>query len=232
LIAGFAACYFIFALAISKQEADPIISLVIAVFFFGAIFVLLALKLFLHTFSSLEKINRSNSSGVMDEGSGVYNLRYFELRLNEEFDRYRRYNNPVSLLLIEIDHFKQLPSSNRQKKNERIFSEICNLLKKSCRVSDIIAKYGEDQLVVLLANTALFNARKAADKLRLIMEDKVFVVDDSSNTVAKPLNYTISIGVSTLQSDVKRASEIIRRADIALYKAKEKGRNRVVIYGE
>lgn len=232
-IIGFAICYFVFALVISKREADLLIYLVVAVFFFGAVFVLLTLQLFMHTFSSMEKTGWLGNSGIFDEPSGIYNLRYFEIRLNEEFERARRYNNPLTLLLIEIDNFKKASSSYGRIMSEKVFGSICKLLQGGSRASDIIARYGGDQVIMLLPSTALFSASKAAEKYRATIEDKVLDVDDDERAVISVrLNYTVSIGVSSLHNDVKRASELIRRADIALCKAKDRGRNRVAIYGE
>ena len=169
----------------------------------------------------------------LDESSGIYNLRYFEMRLNEEFDRARRYNIPLTLLLVEIDEFKKTNSSYGRIMGEKVFGGICKLLKENFRTSDIMARYGGDQLIMMLPSTALFSARKAAEKYRAVIEDKVLdVADEERDVISVRLNYTISIGVSVLQNDVKRAGELIRRADIALYKAKDRGRNRVAIYGE
>ena len=233
LIIGFAICYFIFALTISHREPDPLIQLVVAVFFFGAVFVLLTLRLFMHTFTSIAKTGWLNRNSILDESSGIYNLRYFEMRLNEEFDRARRYNIPLTLLLVEIDEFKKTNSSYGRIMGEKVFGGICKLLKENFRTSDIMARYGGDQLIMMLPSTALFSARKAAEKYRAVIEDKVLdVADEERDVISVRLNYTISIGVSVLQNDVKRAGELIRRADIALYKAKDRGRNRVAIYGE
>lgn len=232
-IIGFAICYLVFALAISKREPDELIQLVAAVFFFGAVFVLLILQLFRHTFTAIEKTGWLASSSIFNESSGIYNLRYFEIRLHEEFERARRYHSPLALLLIEIDNFQKTSRSYGRKMSDKAFVAICRLLKDSTRASDIIARYGGDQLIMLLPNAALFSARKAAEKYRAIIGGKVLDVKDEERTVTSVrLNYTVSIGVSTLHDDVKRAGELIRRADIALYKAKDRGRNRVAIYGE
>ena len=231
LIVGFAACYFIFALTINERGSDPLLQLVVVIFF-GAVFVLLTLQLFMHTLSSMTKGGWLNKGVILDESTGVYNLRYFEMRLHEEFERSRRYNNPLALLMIEVDNFKQITNSHGRSKSEKALEQICRLLKDNSRASDIIARYGGEQLVILLPNSSLFNARKAAEKYRAIMEEKVLEVADERDVISVQLNYTISIGLSSLQNDVKRASELQRRADIALYKAKERGRNWVAIYGE
>lgn len=232
LIAGFAACYFIFALTINERGQDPLLQLVVAVFFFGAVFVLLTLQLFMYTFSSMDKVGWLGKGTIFDESTGIYNLRYFEMRLHEEFERARRYNSPLALLLLEVDNFKKTTGSYGRIMSEKALGQIGRILKDNSRASDIIARYGGDQLVVLLPNASLFHARKAAEKYRAIIEEKVLEVDDESNVISVRLSYTISIGLATLQNDVKRAGELQRRADIALYKAKDRGRNRVAIYGE
>lgn len=233
LIIGIAICYFVFALIIGKRESDSLMQLVLAVFFCGAVFVLFMLQLFMHTFTSMEKTGWLARNGILDEQSGIYNLRYFEMRLHEEFERARRYNHPLTLFLVEIDNLKKDSTSYVQDMSGKVFAAICKLLKEGSRASDIIARYGGDQLIILLPDTSLFSSRKAAEKYRAIIEDKELDVDDEERAgIPARLNYTVSIGVSTLLNDVKRAGELIRRADIALNKAKDRGRNRVAIYGE
>jgi len=232
LIVGFAVCYFIFAMSVGERGQDPVMQLVVAMFFFGAVFVLLTLQLFMHTFSSVEKISWLNRGSILDESTGIYNLRYFDLRLNEEFERARRYQSPLTLMLIEIDNFRKHTGSYGRIMSEKAMEAVCKVLKECARASDIIARYGGDQIIILLPNTALFNARKAAEKFRVVMEDKTLEIEDERNAIKVRLNYTISMGVASLNYDVKRANELIRRADIALYKAKDRGRNRSSVYGE
>ena len=233
LISGFAICYFVFTLAISQREPDSLMQLVVAILFFGAVFVMLALQLFMHTFSRLEQSPGVTSISIFDEAAGTYNLRYFEIRLHEEFERARRYNCPLTLLLMEIDNLQKISNAYGRLISAKAFGAICKLLKESARTSDIIARYGGDQLIMLLPNTALYSARKAAEKYRAIIEEKELDVDDEEHAAKSVhLNFTVSIGVSSLQNDIKRSSELMRRADIALYKAKDRGRNRVAIYEE
>ena len=233
LISGFAICYFVFTLAISQREPDSLMQLVVAILFFGAVFVMLALQLFMHTFSRLEQSPGVTSISIFDEAAGTYNLRYFEIRLHEEFERARRYNCPLTLLLMEIDNLQKISNSYGRLISAKAFGAICKLLKESARTSDIIARYGGDQLIMLLPNTALYSARKAAEKYRAIIEEKELDVDDEEHAAKSVhLNFTVTIGVSSMQNDIKRSSELMRRADIALYKAKDRGRNRVAIYEE
>ena len=233
LISGFAICYFVFALAISQRDLNSLLQFMVAVFFFGAVFVLFTLQLIMHTFPWLDQSRGMTSNGIFDETDGIYNLRYFEIRLHEEFDRARRYNSPLTMLLIEIDNFEKASDSYGRRMSGKVFGAICRLLKDSARTSDIIARYGGDQLIMLLPNTALFNAKKAADKYRAKIGGKVLDIEDAKHAVISvPLNYTVSIGVTTLHNDVKLAGELIRRADIALNKAKDKGRNRVALFEE
>jgi diguanylate cyclase (GGDEF)-like protein len=232
-ISGLAICYFVFILTANKHELDPLIPLVVAVFFFGIVFVLLTLQLFMHAFISMEKTGWLNMIGILDERSGIYNLRYFDMRLNEEFERASRYNYPLTLFLVEIDRHGKDPTPQVRGISEKIFVTICKLLKDSSRSSDIIARYGDDQLIMLLPNTSLFSSRKAAEKYRSVIEDQELDVDGEDRAAGSArLIYTVSIGISTLQNDVKRTDELVRRADIALNMAKGRGRNRVIIYGE
>jgi len=117
--------------------------------------------------------------------------------------------------------------------SDEAYTAICRLIKDSSRTSDILARYGGDQLVMLLPHTALYSAMKAAEKYRAIIEGKVLDRGEVKDAVLSVrLNYTVSIGVATLHKDVKQAGELTRRADTALHKAKDRGRNQVVLYGE
>jgi len=231
-IIGIAACYFIFALTLSEDGPNPLAQLAGVVFIFSAVLVLVTLVLFMQTFSSAEKINWLHKEPIIDEATGIYKLRYFEIRLVEEFERSRRYSSPLTLLLLEVDNFKITTTSYGLSTSQKALGAICRLLKDNSRACDIMARYGGEQLIILLPNTALFNARKTAEKYRAVMEDKTLEIDDERTTSPVRLNYTVSIGIASLQNDVKRSNELIRRADLALYKAKDKGRNRVAIYGE
>ena len=233
IITGFAVCYFVFIFFFNTHGLDPLIPLIVAVVFFGVVFVLLMLQLFMHAFMSMEKTGLLNRVGILDARSGIYNLRYFDMRLNEEFERARRYDHPLTLFLMEIDRHGQAQSAQAQVMNEKVFAVICKLLKDNSRGSDIIARYGADQLIMLLPDTSLFSSRKAAEKYRAIIEDHELDVDNGDrNGGLERSNFTVSIGVSGLQKDVTRTGELLRRADIALNRAKGKGRNRVVIYGD
>ena len=232
LIIAFAACYFVFALATLERAAEPLVQFAGILFFFGAVFVLLTMQVFIHTFSAMGKLNWSHKEPINDDATGIYNLRYFEMRLNEEFERSRRYSSPLTLLLLEIDNFKITTTSYGLSMSQKALGTICRLLKENSRASDIMARYGGEQVIILLPNTALFNARKTAEKYRAVMEDKMLDVDDDSSADSVRLNYTVSIGIASLQNDIKRPNELIRRADLALYKAKDRGKNRVAIFGE
>ncbi|MGH8119872.1 MAG: GGDEF domain-containing protein [Gammaproteobacteria bacterium] len=232
VIIGIAACYLVFALTVIELGQVPLAHLIGVLLFFSAVFVLLTMQLFIHTFSSAGKSNWLHKESIIDAATGIYNLRYFEMRLVEEFDRSRRYNSPLTLLLVEIDNFKINTTSYGLSTSQMALVTICRLLKDHSRTSDILARYGGEQVVILLPNTALFNARKTAEKYRSVMEDKTLDIDDDDSTTSVRLNFTVSIGIASLQNDIKRANELIRRADLALYKAKDRGRNRVAIYGE
>lgn len=232
VMAAFAVGYFVFAMSVGARGQDPGTPLLVAVFFFGAVFVVLALHLFRYTLSSVEKSSWLDRDSILDGPTGIYNLRYFDLRLNEEFERTRRYQSPLTLMLVEIDNFHGLTSTYDRGTKEKALAAVCTVLKQCARASDILARYGDDQIIILLPSTALFNGRKAAEKFRAVMEDKMLEIEDQRNVSKLRLNCTTSIGVAGVNNEVKRASELIRRADIALGKAKDEGRNRLAIYGE
>ena len=165
---------------------------------------------------------------VTDELTGLANRRRFFERLDEEMDRARRYGSPLSLIFIDIDHFKKANDTFGHPTGDTVLAEIGRLLTANVRVSDIVARYGGEEFAILIPAQTAAEASKAAEKLRMVIEVNSIVLEGPL------LNVTISCGVADLASVEKEEGNLkdalIRAADKSLYRAKAYGRNQVATY--
>ncbi len=161
---------------------------------------------------------------ITDSLTQVFNRRYFLLRFNEELERSRRFNYKFSFLMLDIDHFKDYNDRYGHLVGDVILREISKTIKEKMRQIDFIGRYGGEELSLILTETDKSEAMVAAERFRQAVESKETRAYDEN------LKVTISIGISVFPDDSFDAKKIIDKADQALYKAKESGRNRVCIY--
>lgn len=154
---------------------------------------------------------------VTDGLTSLHNRRAFEEKLKEEFERARRYNLPLSLLMLDADRFKEFNDSCGHPAGDQLLREIALVLKNNARANDVPARYGGDEFAVILPNTDSKVAFHLAERLRRAA--KMLCQDD------RPV--TVSVGVAALKPEMIDAQSLLVAADNALYDAKRKGRNRV-----
>lgn len=200
-----------------------------SVFFFGAIFVWLTISLSLQTAFDVRRVTLLQHESIMDPLVGLYNRRYLDRRLSEELSRARRYDLPLSVLLIDIDHFKQINDTYGHPVGDALLSHLGKLLLDAIRDSDLAARYGGDELLVLAQNTTAASAGVLAERLRQHVETNQLVLSSNSNQ-RQEVRVTVSIGVAGLGQEATDNQSLIQCADEALYRAKQEGRNRVIIY--
>jgi two-component system cell cycle response regulator len=166
---------------------------------------------------------RLKEMSVTDYLTGVFNRRHFTEVLATEFRRSVRYKVPVSLAIIDLDHFKNINDRFGHVSGDLVLSEFAHLLRHSFRVTDSIARYGGEEFVVLLPHTAVDAAKLAVEKvLSALAAIAVGALQKGA--------LTFSAGCASYPSDAVDSPEtLITTADAALYKAKEAGRNRVFL---
>lgn len=167
---------------------------------------------------------RENALAVMaktDELTELNNRRQFFKLLETELKRVKRYNNPLSLMMIDIDHFKNINDRYGHQVGDEVLRAFANTGKKILRSIDIFARLGGEEFAIALPETDLRAARAVAERLRQAVSTK------KVETRNGPVQYTVSIGVITSAPWSLNPDELLRRADAALYAAKEDGRNRV-----
>lgn len=155
--------------------------------------------------------------------TGLYNHRMYYLRLDEEFMRRSRTGGQISILLLDIDHFKLVNDRYGHLTGDMVLKTLSELVIHSCRGMDIACRYGGEEITVILPETDAEGAMEIAERLRKVVEAYHFELGDSKNG-----HITVSIGVSTSSESIKSSRELTESADLALYQAKEQGRNRVI----
>lgn len=165
-------------------------------------------------------------TAVFDSLTGLHIRRYFEYRLTEEEARIKRYGGMVSLLVLDIDRFKDYNDAYGHQQGDLILQESARIMKESCRLGiDLVSRYGGEEFVIMLPETDLKGAAELAERIRQKMEKHPFPGPD------KPLKVTLSVGLAHMNQDnLLGDRELFRRADAALYKAKRFGRNRIAVW--
>jgi diguanylate cyclase (GGDEF)-like protein len=157
-----------------------------------------------------------------DEVTGLYNRRFFSIRLEEEVSRYRRFNHPVAVVLLDLDGFKEINDELGHAAGDETLRGMAEILLKYSRGINVICRYGGDEFAVLLVETSKGGARLYADRIRYVLPGFHFV---------HGRRVTASFGIASLPEDVTPAPDaLIRAADEALYAAKRAGKNRVSVY--
>ena len=154
--------------------------------------------------------------------TGIYNRRSFDTIIAREFDRAARYGRELSLLIIDIDHFKRVNDTFGHVAGDDVLKALAANLSKQLRSNDHLARYGGEEFVIILPETPLEMAHLLAERIRTSAGEKDYSVGGSQTS-----HVTLSIGVSSFPAQSATLEELVHHADSALYKAKETGRNRV-----
>ncbi|MEA9656488.1 diguanylate cyclase [Xanthomonas campestris pv. raphani] len=178
------------------------------------------LSLALHNLRLRETLRQQS---IRDPLTGLFNRRYLEEALNHELSRCTRRVQPLSVLMLDVDHFKQFNDLHGHSGGDRVLAAIGELLLTQTRGEDICCRYGGEELTIILPEVDLATASAMAEKLRAGI-DALQVMADG---VSLP-KITASFGVATFPGHAGNAAQLLRKADEALYRAKQAGRNQVV----
>lgn len=158
---------------------------------------------------------------ITDGLTGLYNYRYFKEQFTQEISRALRHALNVSLIMIDIDHFKNFNDQNGHPAGDRVLQELGSLLKSNIRNIDMAARYGGEEFTLILIETDKNSALVVAEKIRKLIETNKFHHEEK-----QPLGkITISSGLSTFPEDGHEFSTLVEKADQRLYRAKQAGRN-------
>jgi diguanylate cyclase (GGDEF)-like protein len=176
-------------------------------------------------FSNSILYQKMEQISITDGLTGLYNYRYFKRRLEDEILRARRYNHSLSLILFDVDHFKNYNDTLGHPAGDVALKAIAHLLRSTIRKSDIPFRYGGEEFGVILPEAGPQNAVNFAKRLREIIAAYPFRRED----VQPEGKLTISLGVSSFPETADSSQLLIKKADAALYNAKHQGRNRVCV---
>ncbi len=163
---------------------------------------------------------------ITDEMTGLWNYRYFRMALAREVERASRFSHPFSLLIVDIDHFKEVNDAHGHLKGDEVLKEVASRLLLSVRSQvDTVARYGGDEFSIILPETDLRGARVVAEKVRRRVGGEPVIVNGAA------LRVTVSVGVASYPMHGIGAGALLAAADRALYRAKQVGRDQVAVPG-
>ncbi len=169
----------------------------------------------------IELIEKLNKQATTDPLTGVYNRRFFMDSCQKNIALAKRKKEPLSILMIDIDHFKQINDTYGHAIGDEVIQKLSSIMQESQRKSDVIARYGGEEFLILLPDTPYESAKEVAQKLRKKVEES-FVETHNDEKI----RFSVSIGVATINKE-DSCQKLMHNADKALYQAKESGRNRV-----
>ena len=177
------------------------------------------------TIEHLQRLSSVKNLAIYDTLTGLYNRRYFEERFGTEVQQAFVNKTSLSLILIDIDHFKKVNDTFGHPEGDKILRGVASLLKISVRKKDTVARYGGEEFILILPEASLEAASMIAERIGRLVESTSFDVGNAH------INATISLGISSFPSHRARSKEeLVKMADLALYHAKGEGRNRVSLY--
>ena len=160
-----------------------------------------------------------------DQLTGLHNYRFFGTRVEEELRRAKRYRHQLSLIMLDIDHFKKFNDTHGHPGGNVALRHLSALLKEAARETDIVARYGGEEFCIILPETTKRLAIEMAARVRSNIESSPVALEDGTHH-----RVTVSLGVATFPRDAWALDEMIGGADMALYASKKAGRNRVTAY--
>lgn len=171
--------------------------------------------------------DKLNMEANTDKHTGCFNKGYFNNKINLEVNKSKVTGEPLSLIVFDLDHFKKLNDNFGHDAGDFVLKEMASLIRNNgIRENDIFARYGGEEFVILLPKTNIKQSFEIAERLRKLIEAKEFIYD------GKRLPVTASIGVADYRQGVLTGTDLFKRADEAVYKSKQGGRNLVNFYRE
>jgi diguanylate cyclase (GGDEF)-like protein len=162
----------------------------------------------------------------IDKLTGIYNRNFYDVQVLIEIERAKRSGTKLSLLLLDLDDFKQVNDTYGHKRGDRALMLVADLIKKNLRKIDLPFRWGGEELAILLPGTTEVEAVHTAERLRAVIADAVGPADKQGI----PIPVTVSVGAAVYPDHAGSAEDLFTRADTALYQAKTQGKNRVVFY--
>lgn len=209
----------------STYEPGTASLLVSTIFFLGGCLFVVVCTMARAMVRDIRRIDTLEIENITDPLMGIYNRRYLEQRLDEEFHRAKRYGFPLSLLLLDIDRFKEINDTYGHATGDRVLKELGAMLKNSIRKVDIAARYGGEEVVILLPHTKRADAAIVLERIRMKIKTHAFSVDTPAGEAAT-LRVNVSIGIAAMSPECATPAGLLHLADAAMYRAKQAGKTR------
>jgi len=175
---------------------------------------------------ALKRVNKElEKLAITDPLTGVSNRRYFVERLKKEFNRAKRYSHDLSLIMIDIDHFKKFNDVHGHLLGDSVLVELSSIFNSNVRTTDFVSRYGGEEFVLTLPETDKGGALEIAERIRKSVEKHNF----PHSLKAKTGKITVSTGISSYPEDASTIRNLMEKADKAMYMAKNGGRNKIVL---
>lgn len=211
-------------------QFDEFVDLIVPVIFFcGAAFVYIVCYLSLNTAKDLMYVSTLKKEIITDPLMGIFNRRFLECRLKEEIKRANRIGQPLSIFILDIDYFKSINDSYGHQAGDQLLKELAKILIRSLRESDLVVRYGGDEVLCILPNTNTVSTHDLAERVRQFVEKFKIVLPGKREDHQLTINFTVSIGVAGFCQQDLSYEQLVKNADQALYLAKKTGRNRVIV---
>jgi diguanylate cyclase (GGDEF)-like protein len=179
------------------------------------------------TLKHFQRFSSIKNIAIFDTLTGLHNRRFFEERLGVETQKSFYGSTPLSLVMVDIDHFKKVNDTFGHAGGDQVLCKISSLLKNSVRKKDTVARYGGEEFILILPEASLESSFVIAERIRRMVENTPFEIGRAQ------VNITISMGISNFPNhQAKSKEELVKMADQALYDAKRGGRNKVCIFTE
>ncbi|MEQ1771097.1 MAG: diguanylate cyclase [Devosia sp.] len=170
-----------------------------------------------------QSVTNTLALAVTDELTGLYNRRYFDRHLSLMLDKAREQERDMAVMLIDMDFFKSVNDTHGHDIGDSVLKEFAQRLRRNIRGVDLACRFGGEEFVVLMPDTDYRQAQSVAERVRMSVAERTFQAPGE-----RPLTVTCSVGVALNEQAQDSPESILKRADVALYRAKREGRNRVV----
>jgi diguanylate cyclase (GGDEF)-like protein len=184
-----------------------------------------AIQLIGMSIASLQLRLKLEHQSIRDPLTGLFNRHFMQITLEKEMARCKRKQNTLGVLMLDVDHFKMFNDRFGHSAGDSVLQSVAAVLQTSVRTEDFVCRYGGEEFIVVFPEISAVAALERAEGIRRMVADLENRFEASSN-----LAITISIGIALYSGDGTDAGELVRRADQALYRAKNSGRNRVVLH--
>lgn len=209
-------------------QRNPILPKVLTYYTIGsAVMAIFLYWLITFHITAYENFVQLSMDSTKDFLTGLNNVRNFDFEFNKAISQSHRRNEPLSLLLLDIDHFKKVNDTYGHGSGDLILKQVATIMTEQCRIFDVISRNGGEEFSIILIDCSLENAYIAAERIRNAVEAHVFNIHHPQ---AESIHITISIGVASHLDPTIPREALIEFADQALYQAKQSGRNQTVVY--